>query len=134
MSNRLRVPHTLVLMFAMMVAALVMTWVLPSGQFQTELNEAGREMVIAGTYSVVDDAPLLSPWSLFTVVPRALADAQGIIFFVFIIGGALSVIRATGAIDAMLDQLIRRFGRLPWLLILGGMLGIAIAVPLSCTR
>jgi uncharacterized ion transporter superfamily protein YfcC len=114
-------------MFAMMVAALVMTWVLPSGQFQTELNEAGREMVIAGTYSVVDDAPLLSPWSLFTVVPRALADAQGIIFFVFIIGGALSVIRATGAIDAMLDQLIRRFGRLPWLLILGGMLAFGVA-------
>src|SRR6056297_3205936 len=111
--TRLRVPHTLVLMFAMMVAALVMTWFLPSGEFQTEVNEAGREVVIPGTYSTVEEKPVLTPWSLFTVVPRALADAQGIIFFVLIIGGALAVIRSTGAIDAMLDGLIRRFGRLP---------------------
>jgi len=114
-------------MFAMMVAALVMTWFLPSGEFQTEVNEAGREVVIPGTYSTVEEKPVLTPWSLFTVVPRALADAQGIIFFVLIIGGALAVIRSTGAIDAMLDGLIRRFGRLPWLLILGGMLAFGIA-------
>ncbi|NDY94593.1 YfcC family protein [Wenzhouxiangella limi] len=127
MSARFRVPHTLVLMFAMMIAALVLTWVLPAGQFQTEMNEAGREIVVPGTYTAVEDEPALSPWTLFTVVPRALADAQGIIFFVLIIGGALAIIRKTGAIDAILDRLIRRFGRLPWLLILGGMLAFGIA-------
>jgi uncharacterized ion transporter superfamily protein YfcC len=127
MPSRFRVPHTLVLMFAMMVAALIMTWVLPSGEFQTQANDAGREVVVPGTYQTLEDKPLLTPWSLFTVVPRALADAQGIIFFVLIIGGALAVIRATGAIDAMLDRLIRRFGKVPWLLILGGMLTFGIA-------
>jgi uncharacterized ion transporter superfamily protein YfcC len=114
-------------MFAMMVAALVMTWVLPSGEFQTQANDSGREVVVPGTYQTLEEKPILTPWSLFTVVPRALADAQGIIFFVLIIGGALAVIRSTGAIDAMLDRLIRRFGKAPWLLILGGMLTFGIA-------
>ncbi len=128
MSKPFRVPHTLVLMFAMMVVALALTWILPAGSFDTELNEAGREMVVPGTFETLDEeAPTLSPLALFTVVPRALADAQGIIFFVLIIGGALAVIRQTGAIDALLDRVISRFGNLPATLILVGMLAFGIA-------
>lgn len=111
-------PHTLALMFMLMITALVMTWVLPSGTFQTEINDAGREVVVAGTYAVIEDQPRLSPLILFTSVPRALAEAQGIIFFVLLIGGALAVIRDTGAIDALLGRAIVRFGSAPGLLIL----------------
>jgi uncharacterized ion transporter superfamily protein YfcC len=128
MSKPFRVPHTLVLMFAMMIVALVLTWILPAGSFDTELNDAGREMVVPGTFETLDEeAPTLSPWSLFTVIPRALADAQGIIFFVLIIGGALAVVRRTGAIDALLARIIERFGNLPAALILVGMLAFGIA-------
>ncbi len=127
MSKSLRVPHTLVLMFAMMIVALVLTWLLPAGQFDTELNEAGREMVVPGTFETLDDPPVLTPWSLFTVVPRALADAQGIIFFVLLIGGSLAVIRRTGAIDAMLDRIIARYSHAPGLLIFIGMAAFGVA-------
>jgi uncharacterized ion transporter superfamily protein YfcC len=127
MSKPFRVPHTLVLMFAMMLVALALTWILPAGEFQTELNDAGREVVVAGTFETLDEAPRLSPWSLFTVVPRALADAQGIIFFVLIIGGALAVIRQTGAIDALLGRVIERFGHAPGLLIGMGMAAFGVA-------
>ncbi len=112
-----RMPHTLALMFMLMIAALVMTWVLPAGSFQTEINDAGREVVIAGTFSVIEDQPKMSPVALFTSVPRALAEAQSIIFFVLLIGGALAVIRDTGAIDALLGRAIVRFGSAPGLLI-----------------
>ncbi|MEN1729163.1 MAG: YfcC family protein, partial [Pseudomonadota bacterium] len=105
-----KMPHTLVLMFALMVVALVMTWVLPAGTFETELNNAGREVVIAGTYAVVEDHPAIMPWQLFTAIPRALGQAQDIIFFVLLIGGVLAVVRATGAIDALLGWMIKHFG------------------------
>ncbi len=127
MSKSLRVPHTLVLMFAMMIVALVLTWLLPAGQFDTELNEAGREMVVPGTFETLDEPPVLTPWSLFTVVPRALADAQGIIFFVLLIGGSLAVIRRTGAIDALLDRIIARYSHAPGLLIFIGMAAFGVA-------
>jgi len=127
MPKSMRVPHTLVLMFAMMIIALTMTWLLPSGQFETEQNEAGRDVVIPGTYQVLEDPPVLSPLALFTVVPRALADAQGIIFFVLIIGGALAVVRETGAIDAFLARVIERFGNAPALLILIGIFAFGFA-------
>ncbi len=120
-------PHTLVLMFGMMVVALILTWILPAGEYQTEINEAGREMVVPGTYEQLDDPPRLSPLALLTAVPRALADAQGIIFFVLIVGGAIAVLRSSGAIDALLYAMIQRFGQTPWLLIGGGMLAFGVA-------
>lgn len=124
---RFRMPHTLALMFFMMIAALVLTWILPAGQFETVVNDAGREVVVPGTYDRVADAEPLSPWALFTAVPRAMAEAQGIIFFVLIIGGALAVIRETGAIEAFLGRVIDRFSHNSGLLIFIGVFIFAAA-------
>ena len=115
-----RMPDTLVLMFFLMVAALVLTWILPAGSYEIVTNEAGREVVVGGTYAVIDDAEMLPPWALFTAVPRAMMDAADIIFFVLIIGGALAVIRETGAIEAFLSKFITRFDHRPALLIGAG--------------
>jgi hypothetical protein len=124
--KKLRVPHTLVLLYGMIVLAYLLTMVLPAGQFETEMNAHGHEVVVPGTYAVIADTDPLPFWSLFTVIPRGLESAQGIIFFVFIIGGALAVLRATGALDAALARVLRRFGGQPALLILMGMLAFAV--------
>ncbi len=110
MGLKLRVPHTLVLMFAMMIAALVLTWILPAGSYQTEPVADGRAAVVPGTYERLADVAPLPPWSLLTVVPRAMADAQAVIFFVLIIGGVIAVLRATGALDALIGRVLERFG------------------------
>ena len=110
-------PHTLALLFAMMVIALVMTWTLPQGQFETVLNEQGRSVVVPGSYAVAGERVWLPPWVLFTAVPRALADAQVIIFFLLIVGGTIAVLRATGALDALLGAILRAIGHSPALLI-----------------
>lgn len=125
--SSLRVPHTLVLMFAMMVVALLLTWVLPAGSFETATNDHGREMVQPGTFGLIDDARTLPPWSLFTTVPRAMADVQGIIFFVLLIGGSLAVIRQTGAIEAFLGAVLRRLGNNAFWLISAGIFLFAAA-------
>ena len=96
---KLKVPHTLVLLFSMMVFALLLTYVLPQGSFETVENEHGRSVVVPNSYEKFTEKSLLSFWSLFAVLPRAFADSQGIIFFVFIIGGALAVIKSTGTIE-----------------------------------
>lgn len=121
MFRGMKVPHTLVLLFSMMILAYAATWVLPAGQFETVVNDHGREVVVPGTYEVLEEQPTLSPTVLFTAIPRALGDAQGIIFFIFLIGGSLAVLRSTGAIDAALGRLLNRFANHPALLIMMGM-------------
>lgn len=123
---RLRVPHTLVLLSGMIALALVATYVLPAGSFLRAQNEAGREQVVAGSYARLPDADALPPWSALTAVPRGFAAAADIIFFIFIVGGAFAVVRATGAPDAGIAALLRRLGHVPGLLLFGGMFVFAV--------
>lgn len=117
---KIKIPHTLVLMFIMMMVALVLTWILPTGAYD-RVVEDGRTVVQPGSYEVLADAPKLSPLRLLTVIPEALASAQDVIFFVFLIGGVLGIIRHTGALDAVIGKLLEKFGSRMGLLIFGGM-------------
>lgn len=121
-----KVPNTLVLLFAMQVLALVITWVLPAGEFDTTLNEAGRELVVPGTFALLEESPSLSVVDLLTAVPRGMADSQGVIFFVLIVGGVLAVIRHTGAIEALLGRILQRFSTRTGLLIFFPMFAFAV--------
>lgn len=126
MPRSFKVPHTLVLLFFMIVVAWMLTLVLPAGQYETVINDHDREVVVAGTYEVLPEVGSPPVWSIFTVIPRGLAAAQSIIFFVFLIGGALAVIRQTGALDAALASVLKRFGDRPGALIFMGMLAFAV--------
>ena len=113
---KFNMPHTLALLFFLMVGALALTWVVPSGAFDTETVN-GREAVVPGTFELGTDAETLTPVDLFTAIPQAFADSQNIIFFLFIIGGVLAVIRRTGTVDALLGRLLDALGGRPGTLI-----------------
>jgi uncharacterized ion transporter superfamily protein YfcC len=120
--RRSRVPHTLVLLFGMIVVALLLTYVLPAGQYERVENEHGRMQVVPGSFAATPEHPVLSPITVFTAVPRGLMAAGEVIFFIFIIGGAFAVLRETGAIDALLGAALRRMGHRPLWLVVGGVL------------
>ena len=123
---RFRMPHTLTLLFSLIVVAWVATWLVPAGQFETSTNSHGREVVVPGTFEYLEDAKPPSALNILLVIPRALGEAQGIIFFLFIVGGALSILRASGALDAGMGGLLRSTGSRPAVLILIGMLAFTI--------
>ena len=115
--GNMKVPHTLILLLGMMVAALFATWIVPQGFFETSTTETGRQMVVAGTYAQVTDKTYLTPWDLLTSIPRAFAAAQDVIFFVLIVGGVLAIARATGTVDALIGRLLEKHGTKPQRLI-----------------
>lgn len=118
--SKIKIPHTLVLMFMMMMAALVLTWVLPTGSFERQMVD-GQTVVTPGSFALHEEAEILGPQTLLTVIPRALAAAQDVIFFVFLIGGVLGIIRHTGALDAVIGKMLQKFGDRMGVLIFGGM-------------
>jgi uncharacterized ion transporter superfamily protein YfcC len=124
--NRLKVPHTLVLLFGMVGLAQILTYLLPAGAFDRIENAAGRMQVVPGSFHFTPDAGALSPLALFTAIPKGFSAAHEIIFFVFIIGGAFAVLRASGAVDATLGALLRRLGNRPFWLVAGGILIFAV--------
>jgi uncharacterized ion transporter superfamily protein YfcC len=124
--SKFKVPHTLVLLFGMVVIAQIMSYILPAGAFDRVENAAGRMQVVPGSFHLTPEVGALKPWSMFTAIPEGFSAAHEIIFFVFIIGGAFAVLRATGAVDAVLGALLRKLGDRPFWLIAGGILVFAL--------
>jgi uncharacterized ion transporter superfamily protein YfcC len=118
--RRFRVPHTLVLLLGMVVAALLLTYLLPAGSFERVDAGHGRMQVVPGTYRPTPEVNPLSPLAVFTAVFGGLGAAHEIVFFVLITGGALAVLRRTGALDAALGWALARLGHRPLWLVAGG--------------
>ncbi len=116
--KRSRFPDSLVLIFAMIVVAQLLTYVLPAGAFAREEVD-GRARVVPGTFEHVEDADPAAPLASLMAIPKGLEEGADIIFLVFVVGGAIGVIRATGAIDALIDLAIRGFGHRRVLLVAG---------------
>ena len=104
----------------MVLVAQVLSYVLPAGSFEREENAAGRLQVVAGSFQLTPDGPVLSPFACLTAIPKGFSEAHEIIFFALIIGGAFAVFRATGAVDAAMGALLKRWGDRPFWLVAGG--------------
>jgi uncharacterized ion transporter superfamily protein YfcC len=114
---------SLVLIFTFIIVAQLMSYVITQGMFERVPfpDNPNRMMVVAGTYEPVssDDQVTLPAWHFLVGITKGLADAQDIIFLIFIVGGVIEVLRKTGAIDAALHGAVEKLGHSPWILILG---------------
>ncbi|MGI9270380.1 MAG: YfcC family protein [Woeseiaceae bacterium] len=121
---------SLALIFSFIVLAQLLTYVVPQGEFDTEISTDGQnhEMVIAGTYERVTEEQevTLPPWHLLIAISNGLEAAQGVIFLIFIVGGVIELLRRSGAIDAALHRSVKSLGHSPWILIGGCLLMFSI--------
>jgi len=124
--RKFKVPHTLVILFSMVVLAQILTYVVPAGSFDRVETESGRMQVVPGSFHLTPDVPAVSPFASLTAIPKGFSGAHEIIFFVFIIGGLFAVLRATGSLDAGMASLLRRWGDKPFWLIAGCMTVFAL--------
>jgi uncharacterized ion transporter superfamily protein YfcC len=103
---RLRVPHPLVLLVGFVLAAAALTWVIPAGQYDRRQDAVtGREVVVPGTYRTVDSSPVGLTDALVDI-PRGMGDAASVIFLVFLVGAAWTVVERTGVFGTVLDGLV----------------------------
>lgn len=103
-----KAPDALLIVLGVLILAIVLTWVVPAGEFERGQKE-GRTVVRPGTYRPVEANPV--PWhALFTAPVRGFTDkdASLIIAFVLLIGGAFAIVNATGAIQAGLFRLVQQ--------------------------
>jgi uncharacterized ion transporter superfamily protein YfcC len=104
----MKFPHPLSLLFVCIAAAACLTWILPAGQYDRHKDEStGRDVVTAGSYRATVPNPI-SPFDALVAIPKGMADAGAVIFFVFLIGGAFTVVDKTGALKSMVDVLVSR--------------------------
>lgn len=104
-----RLPHTLVLIYAMVLLTVVATWIIPGGRYQ-RVDRDGRTVPVAGSFAPTARNPQ-GLGALFVSPVKGFIEAAAIIAVVFVVGGAFAVIQKTGAIMAFIHNLALRFGR-----------------------
>ncbi|HNR38667.1 MAG TPA: hypothetical protein PKN61_06500 [Acidobacteriota bacterium] len=109
----LRLPHTLVIVMALVVLVLALSWLLPSGEFQ-RVEKAGRQVTVPGTFRHLPKVHL-GPEMLLLAPVRGFVDGALIIAFLFVIGGAFNVVQETGTITVAIRRITRAIAARPYL-------------------
>lgn len=103
----LRLPHPLALLTGCVLLAAAASYVLPAGQFDRRDDPVtGRTLVVPGTYQAVESAPV-NAFEAIVALPRGMLAAGEVIFLVFLIGGAFTVVDETGALRRAIPSLVR---------------------------
>ena len=107
MKKEMKMPHTLVIIFAIIILVSIATYFVPGGAYERVVNEAGKTVVVDGTFSYVES----NPQGLFAVLQsplQGIMSAAEIIAFLFIVGGAINVVSRTKAIDLGIVRLVEK--------------------------
>jgi uncharacterized ion transporter superfamily protein YfcC len=108
--KRIVFPHPLTLLTICVLVAALLSHIIPAGQYDRKDDPVtGRKVVVAGTYHAVPAAPV-SFFQTFVAFPKGLADAASVIFLVFLVGGAFTVVDHTGALRQAVGALVRKLG------------------------
>jgi len=105
--------NTLVMISCVVLLIAGTTWVIPGGEYARTIKD-GKTLVVPGSFHYVESNPqgvgalLMSPL-------KGFAQAATIIGFLFIIGGAFSIIQRTGAIMVSVQRMAFTFAQKPHL-------------------
>lgn len=105
-----RIPNTFVILFALIVFAAILTWVVPAGEFERVIGADGRSLIQPGTYHAVDQAPA-SLFDIFLSISKGLQGSANIIFMILLSSGAFKVINSTGALENSIGVMLRVINR-----------------------
>lgn len=115
---RFKVPHTLVIIFSLVILASLVTYVIPGGRYtriekQVQMGASleTREIVVPDSFKEVPSTPQ-NPWMMMNAVMKGMRhhSAVDIIFFILLIGGAFGIVTETKAVEASLSGLVRALG------------------------
>lgn len=95
-----KIPHTFVIVFAVIVFSAILTWLIPGGKFERQTVQVGeetREIIKNESFHYVESTP--QTWQVFSALFDGFEDKADIIVFILLIGGAFWIMNSSKAID-----------------------------------
>jgi len=123
MAKKINVPHTFVIVFGFIIAAAILTWIVPGGEFERKtvtINEQEREIIVEGSFQLTESNP--QTWQVFSALFDGFVDKADIIVFIIIIGGAFWIMNESKAIDVGIQTFllqVRKLDRIKFFRFLG---------------
>ncbi len=128
-----KMPHTYVILISIMVLMLVLTHIIPAGEYdRVEDPVSGKMVVVADSYHEIDvEAPGI--FDLFLALQEGYVDAANIMFLIIFAYGFVYVLTKNGTMDAALGTMVRKIGSrvsllIPITMLVLGILGSTMGI------
>lgn len=104
-------PHTFVILFIIIAIAVALTWIIPSGEYtRIEDPVSGSTVVDTNSFQYVEDVSV-NPLKVPMIIVQAFADNGDLITLILLSGGAIYMLTAAGALQALVAVIVRRFSK-----------------------
>lgn len=115
--KKFTLPHVYTIAFMLIVFVAILTWFVPSGEFdrkEVETAAGTRSIAIAGTYHTVpkvDEDGTDHRQGIADILQaptKGIQAASDVVAFVLLIGGTFQIINTTGAINAGMKRVVKK--------------------------
>lgn len=110
------IPNTILIILIIIVAACVLTWVIPAGKYVRVENAAGVKVIDPSQFAYVDRTPV----SLLNIPNHIVSGFKsGIALFLCIAfsGGAFRFVNLSGALQSMIAKVVKKYSDKIWVFI-----------------
>lgn len=107
MQKKSKMPTAYTVLFIIIIIVAILTWVIPSGQYNYIENEKSQLQPISDTYHRVEP----NRQGLFDIVMapfKGFYDAIEICLFILMVGGFLGIVMETGAICSSISNIVTK--------------------------
>ena len=114
-----KVPHTYVIIFALIIFCAILTWIIPGGEYNREtikVNGVEREIIQPESFHYVESD--VQTWQIFSAFFDGFVNTANIIAFILMIGGAFWILNESKSIDIGIYSFIqfsKKWERSKWL-------------------
>ena len=102
-------PHTFVILLVIILFAAALTWIIPSGEYaRVEDPVSGKKVVDASTFAYVENVHV-NIQDIPMLIIKAFSANADLIMLILLSGGAIHMLTASGALQALIATIVRKF-------------------------
>ncbi len=130
--RKFKAPHSLVLLMTIVVAITVLTWIVPSGSYDRIKNDAGKTVIVPGSFHTIE-SHAVSLIEMPALVVDGFIQNADLLMMIMFSGAAFYIITKSGAFQSAVSKAVGRMKDkgiwfIPILMLLFGALSTTIGV------
>lgn len=102
-----KMPHTLVILMLIILVAVVLSWVIPSGEYVRVENDLGIEVIDPSSFHYIDKIRV-NPLNIFTIAIEGFEKSAVLICVILFSGAAFNIITKSGALQSLIGMVSRK--------------------------
>ena len=103
-----KMPHSFVIVFIMIIAAVVLTWLVPAGSYVRYENAQGIKIVDPTQFSYIEQTPF-NPLLIPLYIVNSFVKGADLMMVILFSGGAFHILTQSGALQAAIAKVAKAF-------------------------